>query len=268
MPPSTASGSHTASRLSHLSTITLTSVLELTRLQQLQLSLPAHLLTNIKRNVSELARGINALDEAGNEGDEIMTGLRAQFQRLVGLVEPLGLTVEERLLEKGGKGRTGRLVETDDEREDDAEMGGGGDGLPLQPVSQRSPHIAITMNDADESSRDIGQMEEDEESMRRANSEVMQMQQRMMEDQDDQLDSLSSAISRQHSLSLRVAEELELHSSLLDDTDEAMDRTENNLRRASGRLDTFTQRARDTGSTGLIIALIILLVILIVIFKF
>lgn len=87
-------------------------------------------------------------------------------------------------------------------------------------------------------------------------------------DQDSQLNSLSSAISRQHALSLRVAEELELHSSLLDDTDEALDRTGSNLRRASGRLDDFTRRARDTGSTGLIIALIILLVILIVIFKF
>jgi len=66
---------------------------------------------------------------------------------------------------------------------------------------------------------------------------------------------------------LRVAEELELHSSLLDDTDEALDRTESNLRRASGRLDQFTQRAKATGSTGLIVALIVLLVILILIFK-
>lgn len=87
-------------------------------------------------------------------------------------------------------------------------------------------------------------------------------------DQDETLDSLSSAISRQHALSLRVAEELELHSNLLDDTDEVLDRTENNLRRASTRLDDFTRRARDTGSTGLIIGLIVLLVILIVIFKF
>lgn len=91
---------------------------------------------------------------------------------------------------------------------------------------------------------------------------------RRLLDQDSQLNSLSSAISRQHALSLRVAEELELHSSLLDDTDEALDRTGSNLRRASGRLDDFTRRARNTGSTGLIIALIILLVILIVIFKF
>lgn len=87
-------------------------------------------------------------------------------------------------------------------------------------------------------------------------------------DQDEQLDSLSSAISRQHALSLRVAEELELHSNLIDDTEAAVDRTDANLRRASGRLDQFARKARNTGSTGLIIALIVVLVVLIVIFKF
>ena len=166
--------------------------------------------------------------------------------------------------------------------------------MQLQDVGETAkvPHISISVHD---DPRDLKQMEEDEEEMERANQEVLQMQQRMLEgashqasvdllttfpqkatdpalgkntDQDSQLNSLSSAISRQHALSLRVAEELELHSSLLDDTDEALDRTGSNLRRASGRLDDFTRRARDTGSTGLIIALIILLVILIVIFKF
>ncbi|GAA5914787.1 hypothetical protein JCM6882_007272 [Rhodosporidiobolus microsporus] len=266
MPPPTATAVHTSSRLSHLSTTLLSSTLELTRLHNLNVPAPSQLTHTVTRNLAELARGINVLDDDGSETPEVMTGLKAQFQRLVGLVEPLGIVVEERLREEKGKGKTGRLVETDDEREE--EYASGEDDLPLKPVPQRPPHIAISMHDGDEASRDIHQMEEDEEEMQRANAEVMQMQRRMMEDQDDQLDSLSSAISRQHALSLRVAEELEMHSSLLDDTDEALDRTQSNLRRASGRLDQFTQRARDSGSTGLIIALIILLVILIVIFKF
>ncbi|GAA5824692.1 hypothetical protein JCM11251_005303 [Rhodosporidiobolus azoricus] len=265
MPPSTASPAQTAPRLSHLSTTLLTSTLELTRLHNLNVPAPSQLTNTVTRNLAELARGINALDDEGSESAEVVTGLKAQFTRLVGLVEPLGIVVEERLRQDKGKGKTGRLVEMDDEP--DEELASGEDGLPLRPVSQNPPHIAISMHD-ESPSRDFHQMEEDEEEMDRANSKVMQMQRRMMEDQDDQLDSLSSAISRQHALSLRVAEELEMHSSLLDDTDEALDRTENNLRRASGRLDQFTRRARDTGSTGLIIGLIILLVILIVIFKF
>ncbi|GAA6030759.1 hypothetical protein JCM8097_008860 [Rhodosporidiobolus ruineniae] len=266
MPPPAGPGVHSASRLSHLSTTTLSSVLELTRLHSLNVPAPSTLTTTVKRNLADLARGINTLENEGTEGAEVMTGLKGQFHRLIGLVEPLGIVVEEHLREDKGKGKTGRLVETDDERDEDDSLGGGEDGLPLQPVGQRPPHIAITMHDA-EASRDLKTMEEDEEEMQRANADVLQMQRRMMEDQDDQLDSLSSAISRQHALSLRVAEELELHSSLLDDTDDALDRTESNLRRASGRLDQFTRRARDTGSTGLIIGLIILLVILVVIFK-
>jgi len=155
------------------------------------------------------------------------------------------------------------------------------------PLENVKPHVSIPMSSDPQTNQELNTMEEDEEAMRRANSEVMQMQQRMMEgellsisllpttaevlvpsDQDEQLDSLSSAISRQHALSLRVAEELELHSNLIDDTEAAVDRTDANLRRASGRLDQFARKARNTGSTGLIIALIVVLVVLIVIFKF
>ncbi|GAA5853202.1 hypothetical protein JCM8547_000240 [Rhodosporidiobolus lusitaniae] len=261
---STARAIHSAARLSSIATATLQSVLELTRIHNLSVPPPSHLPLTVKKNLTDLARGINALDEEGGEAAEVMQGLKAQWERLRGLVEPLGITVDEELRGEKGKGKTGRLVETDDEREEDG--GDEEDGLALGPVPPRPPHVSISMH-GEETSYDLAQMEEDEESMRRANSEVLQMQQRMMEDQDHQLDSLSSAISRQHALSLRVAEELELHSSLLDDTDEALDRTENNLRRASGRLDDFTRRARDTGSTGLIVGLIILLVILIVVFK-
>ena len=147
-------------------------------------------------------------------------------------------------------------------------------------------------------------MEEDEESMRRANSEVMQMQQQMMSgelrplsdhnpqakcslfsdricidsplkrhpinqstDQDETLNSLSSAISRQHALSLNISSELELHEDLLEDTDQAIDRTATRLRRAGTSLGTVSRRARDTGSTGLIVLLVVILVVLLVVFK-
>ncbi|BGP27234.1 SNARE domain containing protein [Rhodotorula toruloides] len=253
-PASSSSGPATAARLSHLSSTTLSSVLDLTRLSSLSLPTPPNLTHTIQRNLSTLARGIEELEDSGTESKEVVDGLRGQWERIRGLVEPLGVEVTERLREnKDAGGKTGRLVETDEEEGDD-----------LVAVSEPSPHVAIPVQD---DRRDLAQMEEDEEEMERANQEVLQMQKRMIEDQDTQLDSLSSAISRQHALSLRVAEELELHSSLLDDTDSALDRTQSNLRRASGRLDQFTRRAKNTGSTGLIVALIILLVILIVIFK-
>ncbi|GAA5857462.1 hypothetical protein JCM9279_007567 [Rhodotorula babjevae] len=262
MPPPPHAPAPTPSSLSSLSTQTLSRTLELTRLHQLDLATPAHLTSIIQGNLARLARGINALESEGQTSHDVLVGLRGQWERIVALVEPLGVHIEERLRTEEEQGRTGRLVETDDEQGlgDEADDR---DGLPLRPPPA-GPHVAIPVHD---DRRDLAQMEEDEDEMDRANAQVLQMQKRMLEDQDTQLDSLSSAISRQHALSLRVAEELELHSSLLDDTDEALDRTESNLRRASGRLDQFTQRAKATGSTGLIVALIVLLVILILIFK-
>lgn len=105
----------TVSRLSTISTQTLSSCLELTRLHQLEMAAPAHLSTTIQRNLSQLARGIASLEDAGETSHEVLVGLRGQFERIVGLVEPLGVVVEERLREPEAAGKTGRLVETDDE---------------------------------------------------------------------------------------------------------------------------------------------------------
>lgn len=88
-----------------------------------------------------------------------------------------------------------------------------------------------------------------------------------MTDQDQTLDSLSSAIARQHQLSLHISSELEAQEGLLDDTDAALDRTDANLRRASNNLSRFTQKAKSTGSTGLIVLLVVILVILITVFR-
>ncbi|GAA5981156.1 hypothetical protein JCM5350_007178 [Sporobolomyces pararoseus] len=266
----------TASKLSHLSTTILTSVLELQRLHQLNLPSSPSLVSTITKNLQTLIRGIDQLDElarargGGGEGskDQVLESLKQQEDRIIGLVRGLGINVQESVKRKPKSGKTGKLVDTGEGEDDTVDpFESGEDAVPLEDVKP-SPHVSIPMSSNDATNRELNTMEEDEEAMKRANSQVMQMQQRMMEDQDEQLDSLSSAISRQHALSLRVAEELELHSNLLDDTEAAVDRTDANLRRASGRLDQFAQKAKNTGSTGLIVALIVILVILIIVFKF
>lgn len=115
MAPPTQPGAVTGSRLSHLSTTTLSSVLELTRLHQLDVAAPAHLGQSIQRNLTQLARGITTLEDAGTESDEVIGGLRGQWERIAGLVEPLGIEPEARLRPLRSADRTGRLVETDDE---------------------------------------------------------------------------------------------------------------------------------------------------------
>lgn len=125
--PSSGASPPSASRLSHVSTTTLSSVLELTRLHQLDVAAPAHLTQSIQKNLTLLARGIAAIQEAGSESEEVVNGLRGQWERIAGLVEPLGVAIEERLRPAPGSERTGRLVETDDEEHDEA-AGDGGEG--------------------------------------------------------------------------------------------------------------------------------------------
>ncbi|SCV69444.1 BQ2448_2464 [Microbotryum intermedium] len=308
-----------AARLSSLATSTLSLILELTRASKL--SLPSTSLSStISKNLSQLYRGIELLDGQDSESPQVMTELRSQYLRLVKLVEPLGVEVGfngQRGKSKGkGKTRskTGKLVDAgddepfglgDDDDDDGSDRQGDDDdaderralspnqsGVALHTLSSTTnPHVAIKFPPNPES--ELEQMEEDEETLRRANAEVMQMQKRMIEggshsnisgvaagvpkadltfsmdtpDQDETLNSLSSAIARQHSLSQHISSELELQSGLLDETDSAIDRTQIGLSRASGRLNQFSRKAKETGSTGLIIGLVVLLLILIVAFK-
>ena len=114
MPPPSLAPAPTPSALSSLSTQTLSRTLELTRLHQLDLATPAHLSSTIQGNLGKLARGINALEREGQTSHDVLVGLRGQWERIAALV---GVHIEERLRSEEEQGRTGRLVETDDERE-------------------------------------------------------------------------------------------------------------------------------------------------------
>lgn len=136
----------------------------------------------------------------------------------------------------------------------------GGD-VPLEDLpsgsgrAQQVPHIEIDMQDegsdreqagyrVSDSYRHSGDSDAvhmDEEELRQANQDVMQMQQQMIDrklafvatageetdlawptDQDGQLEQLSKAIARQRDLSLTISSELEIHEGLLEETDQAL----------------------------------------------
>jgi len=104
----------TPAKLSSLATSTLSSILELTRAHQL--SLPATQLTiTISRNLTTLNTAITALHQQGQH-TEALKGLEAQYDRLVNLVSPLGVEAPPRPKQQG---RTGRLVDTGNDDEDD-----------------------------------------------------------------------------------------------------------------------------------------------------
>jgi syntaxin 8 len=89
----------------------------------------------------------------------------------------------------------------------------------------------------------------------------------VIRDQDEQLDRLGQSIGRQRELSMQIGDELEGQVLLLDEVEEGVDRHTAQFRRARGRLDRFSRKARENWSLTIIVVLIIILILLIVITK-
>ena len=66
-------------------------------------------------------------------------------------------------------------------------------------------------------------------------------------DQDERLNLLSHSIGRQNHLSIQIGSELDLHNEMLEDTDQAMDRTTARLSKARKRLDKVASDAKQYG---------------------
>jgi len=93
------------------------------------------------------------------------------------------------------------------------------------------------------------------------------MQSQMMDEQDEQLDHLSHSIRRQHEMGLQIGSELDVHTSLLEELDHDVDRTDSSLARARRSLDVVARGARNNASAWSIGLLIFVLLILIIVFK-
>ncbi|KAG9186762.1 hypothetical protein G6011_09870 [Alternaria panax] len=99
------------------------------------------------------------------------------------------------------------------------------------------------------------------------NQQIHAYHDRVIRDQDSQLDQLGQSISRQRELSMQIGDELDGQVLLLDDVEEGVDRHAAQFVRARGRLDRFSRKARENWSLTVIVVLIIILVLLIVITK-
>ncbi|TPX61204.1 hypothetical protein PhCBS80983_g01296 [Powellomyces hirtus] len=66
---------------------------------------------------------------------------------------------------------------------------------------------------------------------------ALQLQQRIMDDQDTQLDELSATIGRQKQIGILINDELDLHVDLLEETEERVDSTHRRLQGAGRRLE-------------------------------
>jgi syntaxin 8 len=116
------------------------------------------------------------------------------------------------------------------------------------------------------------------------NQQVLQLQQRVVDEQDESLDRLSASIRNQRELSIQIGEELDSHVRLLDDVEALVDRHQSRMDLAKKKLTHVARAAKDhgefwrslplpgteltaSGSLMVIIILIIILVLLIAILK-
>ncbi|KAI0966014.1 v-SNARE [Xylaria arbuscula] len=106
-----------------------------------------------------------------------------------------------------------------------------------------------------------------DESNEMNNVQIHQYHQRVMQQQDEQLDRLGESIARQRELSMQIGDELDDQVAMLDDVDVAVDRHQGRLDRAKRQINRITRAAGESKQMIAIIILIIVLVLLIAILK-
>lgn len=272
----------TPARLSAISTSLLTSILELSQQNSLDLPVNPSITSNIIKNLISLRDGLIQLGV--DDQDEILIGLRNQYGRIIGLVKGLG-GMEQELegldlqlpMHSNPPSSQEPLIEVDDQTSSPSNL-----KQTTQRLSSTSPSRENSSSERIETTqtapsdiviqipsctRSRKAIQEDEELMRSENEQVQRIQQVLLDDQDRTLDELSNAISRQRDLSLHISSELEVQENLLDELDQNMDFTSNRLTRANRRMDGLFQKIAKDGACWTIFGLVAVLLFLIVLLK-
>ncbi|KAG8991084.1 hypothetical protein FRB94_012870 [Tulasnella sp. JGI-2019a] len=244
------SSSPEVSRLSQLSSRTLSLVLERQRLASFSPggTLPASQLTQISRNLIELRTGILEQEALGFDVSETVKPVRQQWLRMRAMLGEEGLSI---------------------------------DNLPqppsIPPPPQHAPPpkspLLTTYSGGDRIDTPYTDDPNDYPPAHDPSSspyephEMIGMQQQMMTEQDAHLDVLSQSINRQRDISIHIGSELEVHDGLLQDLDGHLDRTSGRLNSARRRLNQVARGTKNNASAVTIGSLIFILLILIVLFK-
>ncbi|KAK3343693.1 hypothetical protein B0T25DRAFT_304311 [Lasiosphaeria hispida] len=100
-----------------------------------------------------------------------------------------------------------------------------------------------------------------------SNVQVHAYHQRILEEQDAQLDALGASISRQRELSMRIGDELDEHVIMLDESERVVDRHQGTLDRARRQVARVARSASESKQMVAIVILIVVLVLLIAVLK-
>ncbi|KAJ3384508.1 hypothetical protein HDU84_002901 [Entophlyctis sp. JEL0112] len=102
--------------------------------------------------------------------------------------------------------------------------------LQRKELLSAAPTAASSSRDAATSlALDISTDDSDDLTNPMSSGELLQLQTRLIDDQDAHLDALSNTILRQKHIGMQIGDELDLHVNLLQQTDESMERTQSRL---------------------------------------
>lgn len=100
-----------------------------------------------------------------------------------------------------------------------------------------------------------------------SNQQIHIYHKQVIQDQDEQLDTLGRSIGRQRELSIAMGNELDDQAVLLEDVEQGVDRHTTSLEGARKRLGTISRKAKDNWSWVTIGVLVLTLVLLLVVLK-
>ncbi|OAD77767.1 hypothetical protein PHYBLDRAFT_141629 [Phycomyces blakesleeanus NRRL 1555(-)] len=196
------------SRLDLLADNTLSIIFERNKLKDLKLNYEKYEAT-INKNLAKLKEGIKTLEQQLSAEEETgATNTNDDEDKLVQI--QVKLNKLEVLL--GGDEASARDILLGNKRG--------------KTVRFSSPHMEVDPSDLE-------------------NGQILQLQQRVIQDQDDDLDQLSLVIGRHRELGLLIGDELESHAQLIDETEIMVDRTDARLRKAKKKLDYVGRKVKD-----------------------
>lgn len=229
------------------------SLLERQRAISLNLS-PNSQDSQISRSLEQLRSGIETLEsQVADKDDESISSqlprLRTQLQDLTSQFDPTSVSnIAPAAIQKKPRQPSKSVRFTDDPSAESADP-------------DLDPARASLFPYCDDPSDEVP----DHSSLN--NHQIHEYHSQVIAEQDEQLDALGQSIGRQRELSMQIGDELDGHVMLLDEVEEGVDRHQAQFRRAQGRLDRFSRKARENWSLTVIVVLIVILILLIVITK-
>ena len=237
--------------------------------------------SNISRSLESFREGIEALSTRSSDEDTL-GNLRSQYQDLSRQFHGESSSTAETTL---GSPNNPALKDDFKRAQTRSSQDGGRrvSNLRRQDSGQAAKNVRFrddpsqeSLDDADEANRaslfpqrytDDERSQTPDPTAEMSNQQIHAYHEQVMQEQDDQLDTLSESIGRQRHLAMQVGDELEGQVALLDEVDRGVDRHQGRLDGAKRRLKGVSKKAQANWGMTTIIILIVILVLLIVILK-